>query len=93
MVFIVSYMFRLLILGSCYTVHKRIGNIMKVYIKRNDSVKIATLLTFETFNWEYTFATACSLLSVTSRHWSVARRARRTFRNIVTSGHVISGQA
>ena len=29
----------------------------------------------------------CSLLAVTSRHWSVARR---TFRDIVTSGHVIS---
>ena len=30
-VFIVSYALHLLILGSCYTAHKRIVNIMKVY--------------------------------------------------------------
>ena len=34
--FIVSYALHLLILGSYYTVHKRIANIMKVYIKRNN---------------------------------------------------------
>ena len=32
----VSYALHLLILSSCYTAHKRIGNIMKVYIKRNN---------------------------------------------------------
>ena len=38
--------------------HKRFVDIMKVYVEwSNDSVKIATLLTFETLNWEYTFAT------------------------------------
>ena len=36
-VFIVSYALHLLILGSCYTAHKRIVDIMKVYIKRNNS--------------------------------------------------------
>ena len=35
-VFIVSYALHLLILGSCYTAHKGIVNIMKVYIKRNN---------------------------------------------------------
>ena len=34
--FIVSYALQLLILGSCYTAHKRIVNIMKVYIERNN---------------------------------------------------------
>ena len=34
--FTVSYVLHLLILGSCYTAHKRIVNIMKVYIKRNN---------------------------------------------------------
>ena len=34
--FCVSYALHLLILGSCYTAHKRIVNIMKVYIKRNN---------------------------------------------------------
>ena len=44
--------------------HKRIVNIMKVYIEGNNiqvelyvSVKIATLLTLEILKWEYTFAT------------------------------------
>ncbi len=73
--------------------HKRIVNIMKVYIKRNNIQmelirfrKLASLLTFETLKWIYT----TDVLSVTRRHWSVAGR---TFRKIVTSGHVISGQA
>ena len=35
-VFIVSYALHLLILGSCYTAHTCIVNIMKVYIKRNN---------------------------------------------------------
>ena len=34
--FIVSYALHLLILGSCYIAHKRIVNIMKVYIKKNN---------------------------------------------------------
>ena len=63
--FIASYVLHLLILGSCYTAHKCIVNVMKVYIKRNNiqvelirfRKKIATLLTFETFKWEYSFAT------------------------------------
>ena len=36
LVFIVSYALHLLILGSCYTAHKRIVNILKVCIKRNN---------------------------------------------------------
>ena len=32
----VSYALNLLLLGSCYTAHERIVNIMKVYIKRNN---------------------------------------------------------
>ena len=86
----------LLILDSCYIVKK----IMKVYIKRNNMQmeliqlirfrkKIASLLTFETLKWKYT----TDVLSVTGLHWSVAGRAGRTFRKIVTSEHVISGQA
>ena len=57
-VFIVSYARHFLILGSCYTAHRRIvNNITKVYIKRNN-IQVELI---------------------------------RTFRNIVTSGHVISG--
>ena len=45
--------------------HKRIVNIMKVYIERNNMQvefirflkKILTLLTLDTSKWEYTFAT------------------------------------
>ena len=64
LVFIVSYSLHLLILGSCYTAHEHIVNIMKVYIQMNNMQvelirfgKKVTLLTFETFKWEYTFAT------------------------------------
>ena len=60
----VSYALLLLILGSCYTAHKCIVNIMKVYIKSNNIQvelirfrKMATLLTFETMKWGYIFAT------------------------------------
>ena len=33
---LVSYALHLLILGSCYTAHKLIVNIVKVYIERNN---------------------------------------------------------
>ena len=51
----VVYALHLLILGSCYTAHRRIVNIMKVYLKKNNILvsgintipkKFATLLTF-----------------------------------------------
>ena len=62
LVFIVSYALHLLIFGSCYTGLKRTVDVLKVYIKRNNiqveliRFRIATLLTFETLKWEYTFA-------------------------------------
>ena len=58
-VFIVSCALYLLILGSCYTVYKRIVNIMSVHIKEQHTggintipLKLATLLTFETLKWK-----------------------------------------
>ena len=54
-------------LGSCYAhAHKRIVNIMKMYIERNNKhvklirfrKQIAPLLTLKTLKWEYSFATA-----------------------------------
>ena len=64
-VFIFSSALHLLIIGSCYTAHRKfLVNIMKVYSDRNNIQvdlirfhKIATLLTFEILKWEYIFAT------------------------------------
>ena len=66
--------------------HKRIVPKTKVFIARNNinveiilfRKKLVTLFTFETLKWKPTFATAVLI-------------AIRTFRNIVSSGQVISG--
>ena len=81
--------------------HKRIVTITKVHIARNnkqvESIRFRKnyRLYWHLKLWSGNILSrpTCSLLSVTRRHWSIARRVRRTFRNIVTSGHVISRQA
>ena len=55
-------------------------------------LKIATLLTLETFKWEYSFATTVfTTLGYPGRHASVLRLGRRTFRDMISSVHAISG--
>ena len=60
--------------------HKRIVTIMKVYIARNKILcgnntipyKLASLVTFESLRWKYSFATTWSFLPVMSHHWFIA---------------------
>ena len=74
----------------------------KHHTRGNNTIpyKLATLMTFETLKWKYTSAT--DVLIVTRDESSLVYRAPESasehghfspLRNIVISGHVISGQA
>ena len=83
--------------GKCYVVHINVKCYRpneSVYRKKqhtcgNNTIpyKLATLMTFETLKWRYTFAT--NVLIVTRGESPLSS----PLRNIVISGHVISGQS
>ena len=105
-VFIVSYALHLLILGSCYTAHQRIVNIMKVYIKRNNiQVELMRFRKNSDFIdvWNFEVGIYFHDRRAHCYPWRVAtglshagcagRFGTCPIRNIVTSEHVISRQA
>ena len=100
MAFIVSYALHLLILGICYAVHINASSLYEsVHRKKQHTseintipYKLETLLTFETLKWKYSFVTDV-LIAISDESPLVYRApGAPDVLEIVTSGHVISGQ-